>query len=99
MEVTQPSNPVHVSEKHEVKLTEKQLQIISGIYQARENLKAEAQKVADAIAVRESEFIINLCESKGIEAVQGIEFKDGIMYVPKQVPTYTEETKKKLKKA
>lgn len=90
---------VKEQERHEIKLTEKQLQIIQGIFQARERLKAEAQKVADDIAVRESEFIVNLCESKGIEAVQGIEFKDGCMYVPKIAPTYTEETKKKLKKA
>lgn len=81
-------------EKHEVKLTEKQLQIIQGIFQAKQVLEQEFNKVVQ----RESEFIVNLCEAKGIEAVQGIEFKDGSMLVPKVQPTYTEATKKKLKK-
>jgi hypothetical protein len=81
-------------EKHEVKLTEKQLQIIQGIFQAKQMLEQEFNKVVQ----RESEFIVNLCEAKGIEAVQGIEFKDGAMLVPKTQPTYTEATKKKLKK-
>lgn len=87
---TQPKE----SEKHEVKLTEKQVQIIQGIFQAKQALEQEFAKVVQ----RESEFIVNLCEAKGIEAVQGIEFKDGVMYVPKAEPTYTETTKKKLKK-
>ena len=34
------------------------------------------------IIERETEFIVNLCEAKEVEAVPGIEFKDGLMIVP-----------------
>lgn len=92
-EQTQAESP-----KHQITLTEKQRQIISGIFQAKQGLEQEFRKVLE----RESEFIINLCEAKGIEAVQGIEFKEVegalIMSVPAKEETYTEKTKKKLKK-
>lgn len=90
-----------MSTKKEIKLTEKQLQIIGGIYAEREALQKEAQKLADAITRRESEFLINLCESNGVEAVQGIEIKDGSVFVPlpDSKPTKSEEIKSKLKKA
>ena len=80
-------------EKQEIKLTEKQISIIQNIFNIKGTLEAEYKKILE----RESEFIINLCEAKDIVATQGIEFKDGVMYVPKQAPAEPTQKLKKLK--
>jgi len=81
-------------EKHEVKLTEKQVQIITNIFAIKQSLENEFKRAVE----RESEFIINLCEAKEIQAVEGIEIKDGVMYVPKS-EAKAEKPAVKLKKA
>lgn len=80
--------------KHEIKLTEKQSQIINNIFSIKQALEAEYKRATE----RESEFIVNLCEAKEIEAVHGIEIKDGIMYVPVEEPVKAPKAKEvKLK--
>jgi len=76
----------------EIKLTDKQVEIINGILVSKAQLEQEYKKTVQ----RESEFIVTLCEAKEVEAVQGIRFEGRSMFVPEK----QEEPKqdKKLKK-
>lgn len=77
-------------EKTEIKLTEKQLAIFNSIQANKQLVQNEAKRVQD----REVEFLVTLCDAHGVEAVEGIEFKDGSLFIPKK----TEPVKvKKLK--
>lgn len=73
----------------EIKLTERQFEIVKDIFA----VKAKIQQEINLLSQRESEFIINLCEARGIEAVQGIKFEGQSMFVP------SKEEKQESKKA
>lgn len=73
-------------EKQEIKLTEKQLQIFSKIMSTKGLLENEVKRNQEA----ESDFLVNLCESKGVSVVQGIEYKDGSIFVPVEGVTEAE---------
>ena len=68
----------------EIKLSEKQLQIIGNILTLKQNIQNEYAKVAE----RESEFVINLCEAKGVDVLPDakIEIKEGVLIVPVAEP-------------
>lgn len=75
----------------EIKLTEKQISIVNGILATKAQIENEYKRILQ----RETEFIVTLCEAKGVEAVDGIKFEGSSMFVPEK----SEETPvKKLKK-
>lgn len=76
MEVTEKD--AAKQEFKEIKLTEKQLQIIAGIFSLKSQLENEHKRATE----RESEFVITVCESAGVEAVQGVKFENGSLLVP-----------------
>lgn len=75
----------------EIKLTPKQVEIVHGILTTKAQIEQEYKRILQ----RETEFIVNLCEAKGVEAVNGIKFEGSSMFVPEK---QEETTVKKLKK-
>lgn len=79
-----------MSKEIELKLTDKQVEIVNGILLTKAQLEQEYKRIIQ----RESEFIVNLCEAKEIEATQGIRFEGKSMFVP----VVEKEVEKPLKK-
>ena len=75
----------------EIKLTQKQIDIVNGILTTKAQIENEYKRILQ----RETEFIVTLCEAKGVEAVAGIRFEKGSMFVPEKAE---DTTAKKLKK-
>jgi len=62
----------------EIKLTERQLSIVKNIMEIKEKIQGEI----NSLSHRETEFIVNLCDAKGVEIAQGIKFEGSSMFVP-----------------
>jgi hypothetical protein len=75
-------------EQHEIKLTERQLQLLQSLTDSKKTIQLEFQRVVQ----REAEILLTICESNGVELVEGVSVKDGKLLVPKKVK---EESKKK----
>lgn len=71
-------------EKTEIKLTDKQFELLNSIQEDRKKLQEQAQVIFKELSKKESDLLIMLCESAGVEAVQGMELKEKSLFVPKQ---------------
>lgn len=62
----------------ELKLTEKQVQIVSNILQEKAFIEESYKRVSQ----REAEVLVSILESHGIENVQGIKFDKQSLLIP-----------------
>ena len=77
-----------------IKLTEKQLQIIQGILTAKNTIVEEYNR----IVTRETDFIVTVCESHNVTAVTGINLDGDTLVIPDTpIDMGTKETKQKKK--
>jgi len=71
-------------EQTEIKLTDKQFELLNSIQEDRKKLQEQAQAIFNELAKKESDLLVMLCESAGVEAVQGMELKEKSLFVPKK---------------
>jgi len=62
----------------EIKLSEKQLSVLKKSFDEQESLRLEIQKIQKRV----DDVVFVILDSHGVEPVQGMEIKDGVLIVP-----------------